>query len=61
MLLVLELLILLLLLFLSFYVLFLIFDFFWCIHFIRYYLSQSLKAAFETAPADPTVDLNMQL
>ncbi|RVW26075.1 Ubiquitin carboxyl-terminal hydrolase 14 [Vitis vinifera] len=26
----------------------------------RYYLSQSLKAAFETAPADPTVDLNMQ-
>ncbi|CBI20399.3 unnamed protein product, partial [Vitis vinifera] len=27
----------------------------------RYYLSQSLKAAFETAPADPTVDLNMQL
>ncbi|KAI3988164.1 hypothetical protein MKX01_011953 [Papaver californicum] len=27
----------------------------------RYYKSQSLKEAFETAPADPTVDLNMQL
>ncbi|GMI74175.1 ubiquitin-specific protease 14, TITAN6, TARANI, phosphate deficiency root hair defective1 [Hibiscus trionum] len=27
----------------------------------RYYMSQSLKMAFETAPADPTVDLNMQL
>lgn len=27
----------------------------------RYYLEQSLKAAFCTAPADPTVDLNMQL
>ncbi|KAJ4843006.1 ubiquitin-specific protease ubp14 [Turnera subulata] len=27
----------------------------------RYYASQSLKGAFETAPADPTVDLNMQL
>ncbi|KOM49386.1 hypothetical protein LR48_Vigan08g021300 [Vigna angularis] len=27
----------------------------------RYYLSQSLKKAFETSPADPTVDLNMQL
>ncbi|XP_051133829.1 ubiquitin carboxyl-terminal hydrolase 14 [Andrographis paniculata] len=27
----------------------------------RYYLTQSLKGAFSTAPADPTVDLNMQL
>ncbi|KAL4312415.1 hypothetical protein GQ457_01G049530 [Hibiscus cannabinus] len=27
----------------------------------RYYMNQSLKMAFETAPADPTVDLNMQL
>ncbi|KAG8364997.1 hypothetical protein BUALT_Bualt18G0057100 [Buddleja alternifolia] len=27
----------------------------------RYYLDQSLKAAFDTAPADPTVDLNAQL
>ncbi|XVE80238.1 hypothetical protein DITRI_Ditri14bG0123600 [Diplodiscus trichospermus] len=27
----------------------------------RYYVNQSLKMAFETAPADPTVDLNMQL
>ncbi|MBA0553221.1 hypothetical protein Golob_012422 [Gossypium lobatum] len=27
----------------------------------RYYMNQSLKIAFETAPADPTVDLNMQL
>ncbi|KAI3466170.1 hypothetical protein Pfo_022833 [Paulownia fortunei] len=27
----------------------------------RYYLDQSLKVAFDTAPADPTVDLNMQL
>ncbi|XVF78034.1 hypothetical protein PTKIN_Ptkin14bG0095800 [Pterospermum kingtungense] len=27
----------------------------------RYYINQSLKMAFETAPADPTVDLNMQL
>ncbi|GMJ01489.1 ubiquitin-specific protease 14, TITAN6, TARANI, phosphate deficiency root hair defective1 [Hibiscus trionum] len=27
----------------------------------RYYMNQSLKLAFETAPADPTVDLNMQL
>ncbi|QCD87278.1 ubiquitin carboxyl-terminal hydrolase 14 [Vigna unguiculata] len=27
----------------------------------RYYLSQSLKKAFEMSPADPTVDLNMQL
>ncbi|XP_057729312.1 ubiquitin carboxyl-terminal hydrolase 14 [Arachis stenosperma] len=27
----------------------------------RYYINQSLKKAFETAPADPTVDLNMQL
>lgn len=27
----------------------------------RYYTSQSLKVAFDTAPADPTVDLNMQL
>ncbi|OMO80445.1 hypothetical protein CCACVL1_12950 [Corchorus capsularis] len=27
----------------------------------RYYMDQSLKLAFETAPADPTVDLNMQL
>lgn len=27
----------------------------------RYYKSQSLKEAFETAPADPTLDLNMQL
>ncbi|XP_057963166.1 ubiquitin carboxyl-terminal hydrolase 14 [Malania oleifera] len=27
----------------------------------RYYMSQSLKMSFETAPADPTVDLNMQL
>lgn len=28
---------------------------------IRYYSDQSLKAAFSMAPADPTVDLNMQL
>lgn len=27
----------------------------------RYYINQSLKKAFEQAPADPTVDLNMQL
>lgn len=27
----------------------------------RYYMHQPLKAAFEAAPADPTVDLNMQL
>ncbi|XP_054812623.1 ubiquitin carboxyl-terminal hydrolase 14 isoform X2 [Prosopis cineraria] len=27
----------------------------------RYYANQSLKNAFEVAPADPTVDLNMQL
>ncbi|KAL6538376.1 ubiquitin-specific protease ubp14 [Orobanche gracilis] len=27
----------------------------------RYYLDQSLKVAFDTAPADPTVDLNAQL
>ncbi|KAF8024003.1 hypothetical protein BT93_F1260 [Corymbia citriodora subsp. variegata] len=27
----------------------------------RYYINQSLKFAFERAPADPTVDLNMQL
>ncbi|KAJ3679422.1 hypothetical protein LUZ60_017433 [Juncus effusus] len=27
----------------------------------RYYERQSLRAAFETSPADPTVDLNMQL
>ncbi|KAJ6417267.1 hypothetical protein OIU84_003055 [Salix udensis] len=27
----------------------------------RYYINQSLKTAFEMAPADPTVDLNMQL
>ncbi|XP_027342647.1 ubiquitin carboxyl-terminal hydrolase 14-like isoform X2 [Abrus precatorius] len=27
----------------------------------RYYINQNLKKAFETAPADPTVDLNMQL
>ncbi|KAA8526881.1 hypothetical protein F0562_008890 [Nyssa sinensis] len=27
----------------------------------RYYMNQSLKMAFETAAADPTVDLNMQL
>ncbi|AES66751.2 ubiquitin carboxyl-terminal hydrolase [Medicago truncatula] len=27
----------------------------------RYYINQSLKKAFEEAPADPTVDLNMQL
>ncbi|XWS51994.1 hypothetical protein CRYUN_Cryun11dG0029500 [Craigia yunnanensis] len=27
----------------------------------RYYMNQSLKMAFETAPADPTVDLSMQL
>lgn len=27
----------------------------------RYYLNQPLKEAFTTAPADPTVDLNMQL
>ncbi|KAK4484369.1 hypothetical protein RD792_006947 [Penstemon davidsonii] len=27
----------------------------------RYYLDQRLKTAFDTAPADPTVDLNMQL
>ncbi|XP_075075979.1 ubiquitin carboxyl-terminal hydrolase 14 isoform X2 [Nicotiana tabacum] len=27
----------------------------------RYYVEQSLKAAFSVAPADPTVDLNMQL
>ncbi|KAE8667031.1 Ubiquitin carboxyl-terminal hydrolase 14 [Hibiscus syriacus] len=27
----------------------------------QYYMNQSLKMAFETAPADPTVDLNMQL
>ncbi|XP_059661574.1 ubiquitin carboxyl-terminal hydrolase 14 [Cornus florida] len=27
----------------------------------RYHMNQSLKMAFETAPADPTVDLNMQL
>ncbi|KAJ8763625.1 hypothetical protein K2173_003097 [Erythroxylum novogranatense] len=27
----------------------------------RYYTTQSLKMAFEMAPADPTVDLNMQL
>ncbi|KAL3576721.1 hypothetical protein D5086_022004 [Populus alba] len=27
----------------------------------RYYTNQSLKMAFEMAPADPTVDLNMQL
>ncbi|KAK4255721.1 hypothetical protein QN277_008685 [Acacia crassicarpa] len=27
----------------------------------RYYANQSLKNAFEAAPADPTVDLNMQL
>ncbi|KAK3040286.1 hypothetical protein RJ639_028201 [Escallonia herrerae] len=27
----------------------------------RYYINQSLKTAFDFAPADPTVDLNMQL
>ncbi|CAI8593046.1 unnamed protein product [Vicia faba] len=27
----------------------------------RYYINQNLKKAFEAAPADPTVDLNMQL
>ncbi|KAI3702917.1 hypothetical protein L6452_28671 [Arctium lappa] len=27
----------------------------------RYYINQNLKMAFDTAPADPTVDLNMQL
>ncbi|KAK9002409.1 hypothetical protein V6N11_025091 [Hibiscus sabdariffa] len=27
----------------------------------RYYMNQNLKMAFETAPADPTVDLDMQL
>ncbi|KAK7405177.1 hypothetical protein VNO78_06376 [Psophocarpus tetragonolobus] len=27
----------------------------------RYYINQSLKKAFEISPADPTVDLNMQL
>ncbi|KAL5737886.1 hypothetical protein ACOSP7_030647 [Xanthoceras sorbifolium] len=27
----------------------------------RYYMNQNLKLAFDTAPADPTVDLNMQL
>lgn len=27
----------------------------------RYYMNQNLKMAFDTAPADPTVDLNMQL
>lgn len=27
----------------------------------RYYMNQSLKKAFEVSPADPTVDLNMQL
>ncbi|XP_024959487.1 ubiquitin carboxyl-terminal hydrolase 14 isoform X2 [Cynara cardunculus var. scolymus] len=27
----------------------------------RYYMNQNLKTAFDTAPADPTVDLNMQL
>lgn len=27
----------------------------------RYYTNQSLKSAFDAAPADPTVDLNMQL
>lgn len=27
----------------------------------RYFLNQDLRKAFETAPADPTVDLNMQL
>ncbi|KAI4333751.1 hypothetical protein L6164_018520 [Bauhinia variegata] len=27
----------------------------------RYYMNQNLKKAFEVAPADPTVDLNMQL
>ncbi|XP_021716651.1 ubiquitin carboxyl-terminal hydrolase 14-like isoform X1 [Chenopodium quinoa] len=27
----------------------------------RYYANQSLKSAFDAAPADPTVDLNMQL
>lgn len=30
--------------------------FFWL-----YYVNQNIKAAFGTAPADPTVDLNMQL
>lgn len=33
----------------------------WCNNVIRYYTNQSLKMAFEMAPADPTVDLNMQL
>ncbi|KAI4322867.1 hypothetical protein L6164_022518 [Bauhinia variegata] len=28
---------------------------------LRYYVNQSLKEAFKVAPADPTVDLNMQL
>lgn len=28
---------------------------------VRYYFDQRLKEAFTTAPADPTVDLNMQL
>lgn len=28
---------------------------------LRYYINQNLKKAFEVAPADPTVDLNMQL
>ncbi|XP_044507437.1 ubiquitin carboxyl-terminal hydrolase 14-like [Mangifera indica] len=28
---------------------------------LRYYMNQTLKSAFEAAPADPTVDLNMQL
>jgi ubiquitin carboxyl-terminal hydrolase 5/13 len=29
--------------------------------FFRYFEKQSLKAAFATSPADPTVDLNMQM
>lgn len=32
-----------------------------CYDGIRYYKNQGLKMAFEVAPADPTVDLNMQL
>jgi ubiquitin carboxyl-terminal hydrolase 5/13 len=40
------------------YIFFLLFNFFF--HF-RYFEKQSLKAAFATAPADPTVDLNMQM
>lgn len=34
---------------------------FLCYYGVRYYKNQNLKTAFEVAPADPTVDLNMQL